>query len=129
MTGTVVVVEDNPMNMKLLEQALGIAGYATVRSSDGENLADLVVSSKAGLVLMDIQLPRISGIDLLKRLRADPRTSSVPVLAVTAFADAESVAGFRREGFDEVITKPISIRRLLDDVAKYCGASASGVTS
>jgi two-component system cell cycle response regulator DivK len=120
MTGTVVVVEDNAMNMKLLEQALTIAGYQAVKSSDGEGLVGLTAESGASVILMDIQLPKQSGVDLLKQLKADDRTKSVPVLAVTAFADPDSVSGFLREGFDQVITKPISIRRLLDEVAKYC---------
>jgi len=122
MTATVVIVEDNPMNMKLLEQALGIAGYETVKSSDGEGLVALTAESNARLILMDIQLPKQSGVDLLKLLKADERTLAVPVVAVTAFADPDSVAGFLREGFDQVITKPISIRRLLDEVARYCAA-------
>jgi two-component system cell cycle response regulator DivK len=117
MTGTVVIVEDNPMNMKLLEQALTIAGFQTIKSSDGEGLVDIAAEGGAQLVLMDIQLPKQSGVDLLKLLN---RTVAVPVVAVTAFADPDSVAGFLREGFDQVITKPISIRRLLDEVARYC---------
>jgi len=120
MTGTIVVVEDNPMNMKLLEQALTIAGYSTVRSADGEGLVDLTAENGAQLILMDIQLPKQSGVDLLKLLKADGRTAHVPVVAVTAFADPDSVSGFLKEGFDQVITKPISIRRLLDEVARYC---------
>ena len=122
MTGTVVIVEDNAMNMKLLEQALSIAGYATVKSADGDGLVDLAASSGAAVILMDIQLPKYSGVDLLKLLKADPRTNKVPVVAVTAFADPDSVAGFLSEGFEQVITKPISIRKLLDEVARYCGA-------
>ena len=122
MTGTVVVVEDNPMNMKLLEQALTIAGYQTIKSSDGDRLVDITAEGGAQLILMDIQLPKQSGVDLLKLLKADARTAAVPVVAVTAFADPDSVAGFLRDGFDQVITKPISIRRLLDEVARYCGA-------
>jgi two-component system cell cycle response regulator DivK len=121
MTGTVVIVEDNVMNMKLLEQALTIAGYGAVKSSDGDGLVALTAESRARLVLMDIQLPRQSGIELFKQLKADPRTAGVPVLAVTAFADPESVAAFLKEGFDQVITKPISIRKLLEEVARYCG--------
>ncbi|MGE5547179.1 MAG: response regulator [Solirubrobacterales bacterium] len=121
MTGTIVIVEDNAMNMKLLEQALTIAGYEAVKSSDGEGLVDLAAGSGAGLVLMDIQLPKQSGVDLLKLLKADARTRALPVLAVTAFADPDSVAGFLKEGFDQVITKPISIRKLLDEVARYLG--------
>ena len=122
MTGTVVIVEDNAMNMKLLEQALSIAGYRTVKSSDGDGLVDLAATNQAHVILMDIQLPKYSGIDLLKQLRADPRTLPIPVVAVTAFADPDSVAGFMDEGFDQVITKPISIRKLLDEVARYCAA-------
>ncbi|MBI2240078.1 MAG: response regulator [Magnetospirillum gryphiswaldense] len=121
MSGTVVIVEDNPMNMKLLDQALSIAGYTTLKSLDGENLVELTASG-AQVVLMDIQLPKRSGVDLLKDLRQDPRTSSVPVVAVTAFADPESVSGFLSEGFNQVITKPISVRKLLDEVERYCGA-------
>jgi len=122
MSGTVVIVEDNPMNMKLLDQALSIAGYTTLKSSDGENLVEL--AANAQVVLMDIQLPKRSGVDLLKDLRQDPRTSVVPVLAVTAFADPESVNGFLSEGFNQVITKPISVRKLLDEVERYCGGEA-----
>lgn len=123
MTGTVVIVEDNPMNMKLLEQALSIAGYQTVKSSDGDGLVELTADCAANLILMDIQLPKQSGVDLLKLLQADTRTKAVPVVAVTAFADPDSVAGFLKEGFDQVITKPISIRRLLDEVARYCAGT------
>jgi two-component system cell cycle response regulator DivK len=124
MTGTVVIVEDNAMNMKLLEQALSIAGYQTVKSSDGEGLVDMTAASGAAVILMDIQLPKYSGVDLLKLLKADSRTKDVPVVAVTAFADPDSVAGFLEAGFEQVITKPISIRKLLDEVARYCGAKA-----
>lgn len=120
MSGTVVIVEDNAMNMKLLEQALTIAGYQAVKSSDGEGLVDLTITSGAKLILMDIQLPKYSGVDLLKQLKADDRTRAVPVVAVTAFADPDSVQGFLREGFDQVITKPLSVRKLLDEVERYC---------
>jgi two-component system, cell cycle response regulator DivK len=120
MTGTVVIVEDNAMNMKLLEQALTIAGYKTAKSSDGDGLVEMAVESGARVVLMDIQLPKMSGVDLLKQLKADDRTNAIPVVAVTAFADPDSVSGFLKEGFDQVITKPISIRKLLDEVARYC---------
>ncbi|OAN51115.1 chemotaxis protein [Paramagnetospirillum marisnigri] len=123
MTGTVVIVEDNAMNMKLLEQALSIAGYQTVKSSDGDGLVEMTAASGAALILMDIQLPKYSGVDLLKLLKADARTAQVPVVAVTAFADPDSVAGFLEDGFEQVITKPISIRKLLDEVARYCKAA------
>jgi len=120
MPGTVIIVEDNAMNMKLLEQALGIAGFTTVKSSDGEGLVDLAAACGADLILMDIQLPHHSGVDLLRQLRENPGTQTLPVVAVTAFADPDSIAGFLDEGFDQVITKPISIRKLLDEVSRYC---------
>jgi two-component system cell cycle response regulator DivK len=123
MADTIVIVEDNAMNMKLLEQALSIAGYQTVKSSDGDGLVDLAAANSAAVILMDIQLPKYSGVDLLKLLRADQRTKETPVLAVTAFADPDSVSGFLGEGFNQVITKPISIRKLLDEVARYCKAA------
>lgn len=123
MTGTVVIVEDNAMNMKLLEQALSIAGYQTIKSPDGDGLVEMTANSGAALILMDIQLPKYSGVDLLKLLKADPRTKTVPVVAVTAFADPDSVAGFLEDGFEQVITKPISIRKLLDEVARYCSVA------
>ena len=122
MTGPIVIVEDNPMNRKLLEQALALSGHPTLTSADGIGLVDLVASNAAALVLMDIQLPAISGIDLLKLLRADPRTAATPVIAVTAFADKTSISGFREDGFDQIITKPISIRHLLEVIGEYCNA-------
>ena len=122
MTTTIVIVEDNAMNMKLLDQALGIAGFATVKSADGEGLVELATRHAASLILMDIQLPKYSGVDLLRQLKSDPRTRAVPVVAVTAFADPDSISGFLEEGFDQVITKPISVRKLLDEVTRYCAA-------
>jgi two-component system, cell cycle response regulator DivK len=119
MTGAVIIVEDNPMNMKLLEQALSIAGYHIIKSVDGDGLVEIAAVQPIMLVLMDIQLPRWSGVELLKALRADPRTVSIPVVAVTAFADPESIAGFKADGFNDVVTKPVSIRALLDKVDGY----------
>jgi two-component system, cell cycle response regulator DivK len=121
MSGPILIVEDNPMNRKLLEQALSLTGHAILTSADGVGLVELVASQSVALVLMDIQLPAVSGIDLLKLLRADPRVAAVPVIAVTAFADKTSIGGFRQNGFNEVITKPISIRHLLGVVEQYCG--------
>jgi len=114
----IVVVEDNPMNLRLLQQALGLAGYEIVSSTDGDGLIDIILNAEARLVLMDIQLPRQSGVDLLHVLRADSRTKSLPVVAVTAFADPSSVHGFLQAGFDQVITKPISIQNMLVEVKR-----------
>lgn len=117
---TIAVVEDNPMNSKLLQQALTIAGYDVVQSSDGRDIVRWVAEAQARAVLMDIQLPGVSGIELLRQLRADERTAPLPVIAVTAFADPASVASFLAAGFQQVATKPISVRRLLNDLADLC---------
>jgi len=113
----VLVVEDNVMNMRLMEQILTAAGYQTLQSANGDDLVEQVVAETPIAVLMDIQLPKVSGVDLLRQLRADPRTSSTPVLAVTAFADPDSMTKFHKAGFDKIITKPVSIRILLDALA------------
>lgn len=116
MVAKVLIVEDNPVNMRLLEHSLTSRGYEAVRSVDGDNLVDLVLQNDVGLVLMDIQLPKYSGLQLLEMLRQDKRTALVPVIAVTAFADSKSLADFKAAGFNRVLTKPYSIATLLDEV-------------
>ncbi len=125
MKGMILVVEDNPTNMKLMVQALGVDGYTVLTSENGDGLVEQVAAQPVDLVLMDIQLTNRSGVDLLRDLRADPRTAGVPVLAVTAFADPEATSDFHEAGFDQVVTKPISVRHLLKVVASYCRGGAA----
>lgn len=121
--GTVVVVEDNAMNMRLLDQILFLGGYTAVTSTDGDGLVEIIIEAKPVVVLMDIQLPKVSGVDLMHMLKHDSRTKTVPVVAVTAFADPDSVKGFLAEGFDRVLTKPVSVKDVLAELDALTAAA------
>jgi two-component system, cell cycle response regulator DivK len=116
----VLVVEDNDKNMKLVRDVLGAAGYSTIAASSGT--AALVVAAERvpGLVLMDIQLPDIDGVETLRRLRADERTATIPVLALTAQAMHGDRERFLAAGFDGYISKPVNIGELLAIVREHC---------
>ncbi|EKV32928.1 CheY-like receiver protein [Caenispirillum salinarum AK4] len=113
---TVLVVEDNALNMKLFEQILLQGGYQPVCSLDGLNLVDLIAVKKPSCILMDIQLPQVSGFDLIREIRAHEAVRNTPVVAVTAFAGASERERFLGAGFNAFLPKPISVRILLSTV-------------
>lgn len=113
---TVLVVEDNALNMKLFEQILLQGGYRPVSSMDGLDLVDLVAAHRPACILMDIQLPQVSGFDLIKTIRANDAVRATPVVAVTAFAGAHERDRFLGAGFNAFLPKPISVRILLSTV-------------
>src|SRR5688572_25665485 len=114
MTTTIIlIVEDNDKNMKLVRDILQAKGYATLEAVNGEEGVRLARERRPALVLMDIQLPGISGVEALRQLREDATTASIPVIALTA-----SVMAFQRReideaGFDDYVPKPISLQRFL----------------
>jgi two-component system cell cycle response regulator DivK len=116
----VLVVEDNERNMKLFRDVLQASGYRTLEARTGERAVELATESGADLVLMDIQLPDIDGIAALARLRADERTASVPVLALTAQAMEGDRERFLAAGFDGYLSKPVDIAALVATVKRYC---------
>ena len=121
MTGRqVVVVEDNERNMKLFREVLESSGYRTLEAETGERAVALTAEHRPDLVLMDIHLPDIDGVEALRRLRADERTASVPVLALTAQAMEGDRERFLAAGFDGYLSKPVNIADLLDAVRRYC---------
>src|SRR6185436_21134782 len=121
MTGRqVVVVEDNERNMKLFREVLESSGYRTLEADTGERAVALTAEHRPDLVLMDIHLPDIDGVEALRRLRADERTASVPVLALTAQAMEGDRERFLAAGFDGYLSKPVNIADLLDAVRRYC---------
>ena len=121
MTGPqVLVVEDNERNMKLFRDVLHASGYRTLEASTGERAVELVFEHRPDLVLMDIQLPGIDGVEALDRLRADERSSSVPVLALTAQAMEGDRERFLAAGFDGYLSKPVNIAELVATVKRYC---------
>lgn len=113
----ILIVEDNDKNLKLVRDVLQAKGYATVEAGTGEDGVRLAGERKPDLVLMDIQLPGISGIEALRRLRADPATAAIPVVAVTASVMQQDRKLITEAGFDGYIGKPINLREFLDTVA------------
>ncbi len=115
----VLIVEDNELNMKLFEDLLGAHGYDTIKSKDGKKVLDIVREQKPDLILMDIQLPEISGLELTERLKADADLKKIPVIAVTAFAMKGDEDKIRKGGCEDYISKPISITDFIKVVQKY----------
>ncbi len=115
----ILVVEDNPLNLKLVRDVLEAAGYDVVSASSGEEGLREAMQQPPDLVLMDLQLPGIDGFETMRRLREGPLAAHVPVVAVTASAMAEDQANATRAGFDGYIEKPISVRALVRDVARF----------
>jgi two-component system cell cycle response regulator DivK len=120
----VLVVEDNARNMKLFCDVLEASGYRTLEATTGEQAVQLAIEHGPNLVLMDIQLPDIVGVEALARLRADERTASVPVLALTAQAMEGDRERFLAAGFDGYLSKPVNIADLVATVNRYCEGGA-----
>jgi two-component system cell cycle response regulator DivK len=116
----VLVVEDNEVSMKLFRDVLQATGYRTLEATTGRHAVELATEHAPDLVLMDIQLPDIDGIEALSRLRANERTASIPVLAVTAQAMQGDHERFVAAGFDDYISKPVNIVELVGTVRRYC---------
>jgi two-component system, cell cycle response regulator DivK len=114
----ILIVEDNEKNRKLVRDILQFKGYQTMESETAEEGIRLARERKPALVLMDFHLPGMNGIEALKVLRADPQTSSIPVLAVTASAMTEDRQRIMAAGFEGLQTKPINVREFLDAVAQ-----------
>jgi CheY-like chemotaxis protein len=112
----ILIVEDNPKNLKLLRDILQVTGYPTVEAETGEEGVRLARERQPALILMDIQLPGMSGIEALGRLRADAATRTIPVIAVTASVMAQDRERVMAAGFDGFQGKPISVRELLATV-------------
>jgi CheY-like chemotaxis protein len=117
----VLVVEDNEKNMKLFRDVLRATGYSTLEATTGEEAVELALSQAPALVLMDVQLPGIDGVEALERMRQDELTASIPVLAVTAQARSGDRERFLEAGFDGSLSKPIDVAELIQVVEEHCG--------
>lgn len=115
---TILIVEDNDKNMKLARDILQAKGYATLEAVTGEDGVRLAKEQRPALVLMDIQLPGINGIEALRQLRADPATASIPVIAVTASVMASDRRQITDAGFDGYVAKPINLKEFVDAVRR-----------
>jgi two-component system cell cycle response regulator DivK len=114
----ILIVEDNEKNLKLVRDVLQVKGYETLEAGTAEDGLRIARGHAPDLVLMDIQLPGMSGIEALKALRADPATAALPVVAITASVMQQDRQEIMRAGFDGFIEKPINLRGLLDTVQK-----------
>ncbi len=115
----VLVVEDNDLNMKLFHDLLEAHGYIVLQAKDGMEGWRMAREHRPDLILMDIQLPSISGLEATKRLKADETLKSIPVIAITAFAMAGDKEKFLEGGCDAYIDKPISIPDFLQTVERF----------
>jgi two-component system cell cycle response regulator DivK len=115
----ILVVEDNPLNLKLIRDVLQVSGYDVVEAHTGEEGLRAAEESPPDLVLMDLQLPGIDGTETLRRLRQGTLGPDVPVVAVTALAMAEDKERAARAGFDGYLEKPISVRALPGQVEAF----------
>jgi two-component system, cell cycle response regulator DivK len=112
----ILIVEDNPQSMKLVRDILQVKGYQTIEAETGEEGVRLARERHPALILMDIQLPGINGIEALQRLRADPVTNPTPVIAVTASVMTQDRSRIMAAGFNGFQSKPISVNQLLATV-------------
>ena len=112
----VLIVEDNALNMRLFADLLEASGYETLQCTDGGKAAALAVAEQPDLIIMDIQLPEVSGLDITRWLKDDDRTSKIPVLAVTAFAMRTDEMLVREAGCEGYLSKPIQVRSFLKTV-------------
>ena len=115
----VLIVEDNDLNMKLFRDLLEAHGYATIHTRDGKEVLDIARKHKPDLILMDIQLPEISGLEITRWLKGDEELRHIPVIAVTAFAMKGDEQKIREGGCEDYISKPISVTKFLEMVQKY----------
>lgn len=116
---TVLIVEDNELNTKLFRDLLTSRGHRVLETRDGKEGLRLARAEKPNLILMDIQLPEISGFELIKILKGDPETYPIPIIAVTAFAMKGDEEKIRRSGCEDYLAKPISVSSFFKTVQSY----------
>jgi two-component system, cell cycle response regulator DivK len=119
MTKKIMIVEDNELNMKLFDDLLGAHGYETIKTRDGLRVLELAREHAPDLILMDIQLPEVSGLEVTQWLKSDPVLKKIPVIAVTAFAMKGDEDKIRQGGCEDYVSKPISITEFMKTVQKY----------
>ena len=114
----VLIVEDNEKNMKLARDVLQAKGYKTLEAVSGEDGVKLAKQHVPDLVLMDIQLPGINGIEAFKQIRADTKTARIPVVALTASVTPTDRSAINAAGFDAFVSKPINLKEFIDTVKR-----------
>jgi two-component system, cell cycle response regulator DivK len=126
MSQSILVIDDNELNLKLAEKILTLSGYQVLGASRGEQGVDAARAHRPDLILLDIRLPDIDGLEVLRRLRSFPETREIPVLAMTAQAMPEEVDRFVAAGCDGYVQKPISITAFRAEVQRHLPAATGG---
>lgn len=121
MSKTVLIVEDNELNMKLFNDLLEAKGYNVIQTRNGLNALDLAKEHRPDLILMDIQLPEVSGLEVTKWIKEDEQIASIPVIAVTAFAMKGDEERIRQGGCEAYISKPISVSTFIQTIQHHIG--------
>lgn len=119
MAKTVLIVEDNELNMKLFNDLLEAHGYATLKTSSGVDAIELARRHRPDLILMDIQLPEVSGEEVTQWIKSDDELRSIPIIAITAFAMKGDEERIRARGCEAYLSKPISVSKFLETVRSY----------
>jgi len=122
---TILIVEDNELNMKLFNDLLVAHGYRTLQTKEGMEALEIARKHRPDLILMDIQLPEVSGLEVTKWLKDDEQLRSIPVVAVTAFAMKGDEEKIREGGCEGYISKPISIGHFIETVRRFAGQAAA----
>jgi two-component system cell cycle response regulator DivK len=123
--GLILIIEDNEKNRKLVRDVLQVKGYRTIETETAEEGLKLASEQPLALILMDIQLPGMDGITALKQLKAEAKTKSIPVIAVTASAMTYNRQTMLAEGFDGYQSKPISVKDFLGELERVLASHAS----
>jgi two-component system cell cycle response regulator DivK len=121
MTKTILIVEDNEMNMKLFNDLLQAHGYNTIQTATGTQAKELALQHSPNLIIMDIQLPDISGAEATKDIKAHDDLSEIPIIAVTAFAMKGDEERIMQSGCDAYMSKPISLADFIGEVQGFIG--------
>ena len=119
MSKRILIVEDNDLNMKLFHDLLEVQGYATLQTRDGMEALKLARQHHPDLILMDIQLPEVSGLEVTRWIKADDALTTIPIIAVTAFAMKGDEEKIREGGCEAYIAKPISVTNFLQTVRRF----------
>ncbi|MFQ5957976.1 MAG: response regulator [Alphaproteobacteria bacterium] len=119
MNKTVLIVEDNELNMKLFRDLLEAHGFETLQTKSGEEALQLARDHHPDLIIMDIQLPEVSGLEVTRWIKDDDNIKSIPIVAVTAFAMKGDEEKIRDGGCEAYIAKPISVTQFIDTVRRF----------
>jgi two-component system cell cycle response regulator DivK len=125
MSKTVMIVEDNELNMKLFHDLLEAYGYHTIGTRNGMDALDLARKHRPDLILMDIQLPEVSGLEVTKWLKEDAELKAIPVVAVTAFAMRGDEERIREAGCEAYLSKPIPVPQFIETIRRFLGVGLS----